>query len=277
LYGAYYSSHSRVNAIAYLLEMKYNLVIVEDEKHQQESMLRMLEEIAAPFRVCGVAANIDEAYRLIQQWEPHLVFLDVMLPPDTSFDLLRRFDVIDFKIIFTTSFEEFAVRAFRLSAVDYLVKPLSKDELRQAVDKFLDLEKNTGQSENLNVLMTNLGMKAARLKKIALPTLNGFTFVTIDDIVRCESDNTYTTFFLRDKRKILISKTLKECETLLSEFSFFRVHQSNMINMDHIVEYERGDGGVVKMADGSSVDVSRRRKDEFVRQFLKVGMERYQR
>jgi two-component system LytT family response regulator len=254
--------------------MKYNVVIVEDEKHQQERIVHLLKEIGAPFRICAVATTISDAYDRIKEWEPHLVFLDVMLPPETGFDLLQKFEILDFAIIFTTSYEEFAVKAFRLSAVDYLLKPLVKEELSQAVNKFVERQSARDTFENLSALMTNLKTERHQHKKVALPTLTGFVFINIEDIVRCESDNTYTTFFLRDKRKIIISRTLKECENLLSEFSFCRVHQSNLINMENILEYERGEGGVVKMVDGSVVDVSRRRKDEFVKQFTKIGTER---
>lgn len=251
--------------------MKYTVVIVEDEVHQQQRLVKLLNSLYPELLIVGVTPNIDEAYRKISDEQPDLVFLDVMLPPNTSFELLDMFSSIRFDIIFTTSYEEFAVRAFRLSATDYLIKPLVEDELRAAVDKFLERKRMKSTTESLSVLLSNLKSAEARQKKIALPTLSGYIFVAIDDIVRCESDNTYTTFFLRDKRRILISKTLKECENLLSEFSFFRVHHSNLVNLDHIVAYEKGDGGVVKLIDGSSVDVSRRKKEEFVRKFRKVG------
>jgi two-component system LytT family response regulator len=254
--------------------MNYNVVIVEDESHQQERLLSLLKESCNNLHILGVAPDLEAAYTLIQRTSPDLVFLDVMLPPHTGFELLQRFDPIEFDIIFTTSFEEFAVKAFRLSAIDYLVKPLVSEELCQAVEKFIARRRNDEGQRNLSVLMENLQVRNVRQKKIALPTLSGYTFVAVEEIIRCKADNTYTTFFLRDKRKIVISKTLKECENMLSDFSFFRVHHSDLINLEYIVAYEKGEGGVVKMMDGSSVDVSRRKKDEFVRLFKKSASEK---
>jgi Response regulator of the LytR/AlgR family len=250
--------------------MKYKVVVVEDEIHQQERLLGLLESIPEVV-VSGVAPEIESAFGLINSIKPDLVFLDVMLPPDTGFDLLERFDKIRFEIIFTTSFQEYAVKAFRLSAVDYLLKPVVEEELRDAIQKFAAKKGASLSGLNLDVLLDNLRSAGQQQKRIALPTLSGYVFVVVYDIVRCESDNTYTTFFLKDKRKIIVSKTLKDCESLLSEFSFFRVHHSNLINLDHVLEYQKGEGGVVKMIDGASVDVSRRRKEEFIRLFKRIG------
>ena len=231
----------------------------------------MINENFHDLEIAGICDTIDKAYTVIQQVRPQLVFLDVMLPPATSFDLLQRFQSIDFEIIFTTSFEEFAVKAFRLSAVDYLIKPLVLEELAQAIARFRERVEKKQPQHQLQVLLDNLQTRQTQKKKIALPTLTGFIFIAIEEIIRCESDNTYTTFHLNDKRKIIVSRTLKECEGMLADFSFFRVHNSNLINLDYIVEYTRGEGGTVKMKDGSHVDVSRRRKDEFVRLFNKIG------
>lgn len=254
--------------------MKYTVAIVEDEKHQQDRIIALLQEHFPDLEIAGIAATVDDAYTLLAKVTPHLVFMDVMLPPYTSFDLLQKLERIPFEIIFTTSYEEFAVKAFRLSAVDYLLKPVVPEELQQAVQRFRDKMERKSPLNHLQVLMNNLQLKDGRQKRIALPTLTGYIFVSIEDIIRCESDNTYTTFHLLDKRKIVVSKTLKECEAMLADFSFFRVHNSNLINLDHIVEYAKGEGGVVKMIDGSHVDVSRRRKEDFVRLFKKTGMEK---
>jgi two-component system, LytTR family, response regulator len=250
---------------------KYATIIVEDEPHQQARLLELIHYSHSDLEIECICDNIESAYTMIRQIRPQLVFLDVMLPPTTSFDLLARFPSLDFEIIFTTSFEEFAVKAFRLSAVDYLMKPLIKEELDQAIARFRERVHKREPHDEIKVLLENLQAQQTQKKKIALPTLTGFIFITIEDIIRCESDNTYTTFHLNDKRKIVVSRTLKECETMLSDFSFFRVHNSNLINLEYIVEYTKGEGGIVKMKDGSSVDVSRRRKDEFVRLFNKIG------
>ena len=249
----------------------YKVVIVEDETHQLERLISLLTEHHNDLEVSGIARSINEAERILEKVTPDLVFLDVMLPPFTSFDLLARIGQVDFEIIFTTSFEEFAVKAFRLCAIDYLIKPLVATELTEAVEKFRSRKGALKQTDHLSVLLKNFELIDNQKKKIALPSLSGYTFVSIGDIVRCESDNTYTTFFLRDKRKIIVSKTLKECETLLNGYSFFRIHNSNLVNMNMIEEYERGEGGRVKMIDGSRIDVSRRKKEEFIKLFKKIG------
>jgi len=249
----------------------YNTVIVEDEPHQQARLLQLLQERCGDIQVAGVASSVEEAFDMIGQLRPRLVFLDVMLGPTTSFELLKKFSSISFEIIFTTSFEKFAVEAFRLSAVDYLIKPLVPEELEQAVQRFRDRMEKKNSSSHLQLLLDNLQAAHAQKKKIALPTLTGYIFITLDEVIRCESDNTYTTFHLKDKRKIVVSRTLKECEGMLTDYGFFRVHNSSLINLNYIVEYIKGEGGIVKMVDGSQVDVSRRRKDEFVRIFNKLG------
>lgn len=249
--------------------MKYEILIVEDEQHQQQRLTELLQE-HPEFRIGGIASSIDEARKMLQRSTPELVFLDVLLPPHTSFDLLSDLSSIPFSIIFTTSFEEYAVKAFRLSAVDYLLKPVSRDDLSSALGKFKEKKRAADTTGHIRLLLDNLESRRDVPTRVALPTLTGFIFVAVKEIVRCESDNTYTTFFLVDKRKIVVSKTLKDCEQLLIDYHFVRVHNSHVINIDYVSEYVRGEGGVARMTDGSEVDVSRRRKDEFLRQLRKV-------
>lgn len=245
----------------------HKALIVDDESHQRDALLTLLQQHFPQIHPIVIATSVPEALTLVQEHRPQLVFLDVMLPPYTGFDLLQQVPAIDFEIIFTTSFEEYAIKAFRLSAVDYLIKPLVLAELQQAIDRFTEKAKARVNTDHLALLIENIQAKSPRQKRIALPTLTGFIFVTVDDIVRCESDNTYTTFYLVNKSKIIVSKTLKECEGLLSDFPFFRVHNSHLVNLSYIQEYTKGEGGVIKMTDGSHVDVSRRRKDDFVNWF----------
>lgn len=249
--------------------MSYHVLIIEDEVHQQERLSVLLKNAHPEFDVIGIASSINEGKELLHQNAPDLVFLDVMLPPYTSFDLLNQLSSISFDMIFTTSFEEYAVRAFRLAAVDYLLKPVDEKELTLALQKFIEKKSLKESSVHIKNLLANLRVPQPSQTKIALPTLTGFIFVAIKDIVRCASDNTYTTFYTLDRRKIIVSKTLKECEQMLNEYHFFRVHNSHLINLDYITEYIKGEGGIIKMTDGSHIDVSRRRKDEFLRQLKK--------
>lgn len=243
--------------------MKYKVLILEDEKHAQETLAGYLKE-HADFELVGIANGIGEVQDLVDRLNPDLLFSDVMLPPHTSFDWLQTLSHFPFEIIFTTSFEEFAIKAFRMAAVDYLLKPIDKSEFEKALNKFRQKKKSGEDSDNILHLINNLKEKTNQTR-IALPTMTGFLFVAIKDIVRCESDNTYTTFYMADKKKLVVSKTLKDCEQLLLDYRFFRVHNSHLINLEYITEYIKGEGGLVKMADGSHVDVSRRRKDEFLK------------
>lgn len=248
--------------------MNFTTALVEDDPAQRERLLSLLKAHCPGINVLGTASSVDEARRLFTEITPDLVFMDVLLPPHTSFDLLTSMDSIPFDVIFTTSYEEYAVRAFRLSAVDYLLKPIVREELIEAIHKFRDRRSAQRATSHLELLLENLRVSKSENVKIALPTLSGYLFVRLSEIVRCESDNTYTTFFTVDKRKIVVSRTLKECEQMLDSYRFFRVHNSHVINLDYIVEYVKGEGGQVRLADGSTVDVSRRRKEEFI-QWLK--------
>jgi two-component system LytT family response regulator len=239
----------------------YKVVLVEDEKDAQESLFKLLQKWKN-IDVVGYASSIQEAEDLVSKLKPDLVFCDVMLPPYTSFDWLSQIERISFEIIFTTSFEEFAIKAFKLAAIDYILKPIDPEDLNVAMDRFFD-RKSANQS-NIEGLLKNLNSPKDQIK-IALPTLHGYLFVKVGDIIRCESDNTYTTFFITDGRKIIVSKTLKQVEEMLDEYGFFRVHNSHLINLSYLVEYLKGEGGQVKLSDGSVVDVSRRKKEEFLK------------
>jgi len=243
--------------------MNYKILIVEDEKHAQETLATLLSRQAG-FDLVGVASTTAEAHTLVTTLKPDLLICDVMLPPTTSFEWLQTLDSLPFEIIFTTSFLEYAVKAFRLAAVDYLLKPVSEEELSTALEKFKERKRGSEQTDNIRQLLANLNGTTTSAR-IALPTFSGFLFVTIKDVVRCESDNTYTTFFTLDKQKIVVSKTLKECERMLSDYRFFRVHNSHLVNLDFITEYMKGEGGFIKLVDGTHIEVSRRRKEEFLK------------
>jgi len=242
--------------------MVYRAFILEDDAQALADLQAHLQRVA-DMEVVGHAGDIETARTLLPKLKPDLLFSDVMLPPHTSFDLLHTLEHIPFEIIFTTSFEEFAIKAFRLAAVDYLLKPVTRQDIDEALDKFRQRKQINDSTQHIKQLLANLQRPAQA--RIALPTLTGFLFVLVKDIVRCESDNTYTTFFTLDKQRIIVSRTLKECEQMLGDYRFFRVHNSHLVNLDYIIEYMKGEGGIVKMIDGSHVDVSRRRKDEFLR------------
>lgn len=240
---------------------KHRVLVVEDDLQAQENIAHLVEQ-ESDLELIGISPTIESADWMSTQFKPDLVICDVMLPPATSFDWLSQLDHIPFELIFTTSFEEFAIKAFRLAAVDYLIKPIDPLEFGNSIKRYRT-KKGTDANQIRN-LLTNLMMPKAK-SKIALPTFTGYLFVEVKDIIRCESDNTYTTFFLKDKQKILVSRTLKDVEQMLECFDFFRIHNSHLINLSYVVEYFKGEGGQVKLADGSIVDVSRRKKDSFLK------------
>lgn len=242
------------------MSKRYRVVIIEDEARAREDLKSLLFAFSE-LEIVGEADNLAKADEVCKSLRPDLVFCDVMLPGGTSLDWLVNLDKVDFDLIFTTSHQEFAIQAFRLAAVDYLLKPLDRKEVEDAVLRFLDRKAENGKP--VQQLIQNLQGPRER-SKMALPTMSGFQFVEIRNIIRCESDNTYTTFYLKGKSKVLVSRTLKEIETILEPFGFFRVHNSHLINLDEVTEYLKGEGGQVKLSDGSVVDVSRRRKEEFL-------------
>lgn len=242
----------------------YSALIVDDEKAQQDILSSLLKNHFPQFDLLSICSSVDEGIIQIMKHRPQLVFLDVEMPPKTGFDLLGAIGLINFEVIFTTSFEKYAIKAFKVSAVDFLLKPFGLMELKEALLKFEQRFNGKNSHEHIKTLLHNLNAITSEKNKIALPTINGYVFVNIADVVRCESDNTYSTFYFADKTKLLVSKTLKECEDLLSEFNFFRIHNSHLINMNFIKEYIKGEGGQVRMTDGSLVDVSRRKRDEFL-------------
>ena len=250
-------------------DMNYNVLILEDDKYQQEQLSGLLRKFP-DFQIKGIASDIEEAKTLVKEHQPDLMFLDVMVPPHTSFDFLRHLPSIEFEIIFTTTFEMYAIQALKLSAIDYLLKPVDENELGGALEKFKEKRLSRHNALHVNNLLANLHSPQSDDTKVALPTLTGFVFAEIKNIIRCESDNTYTTFYLTGEKPVIVCKTLKECEYMLTDYRFFRVHNSHLINLAYIFEYTKGEGGTVKMTDGTHIEVSRRRRDEFLRQLKKV-------
>jgi two-component system LytT family response regulator len=246
--------------------MMHKYLIIEDETHSREN-LAMLMKSHPDFELTGSASSLSEAKSLLNSTVADLIFLDIILRSVTGFDLLSQVNIGHAEIIFITSHEGHALKAIKASALDYLLKPIASDELANALTKFREAFKagnNSGKFTSQLKIAQEYSTADQETAQIALPTLSGFNFVYVKDIVRCESDNTYTTFHFTNQKPLIVSRTLKEWEMLLSEHKFFRVHNSHLVNKRHIVEYKRGEGGLVIMTDNSHVDVSRRRKEEFM-------------
>jgi two-component system LytT family response regulator len=247
-------------------------VIIDDETNAREALTNLIRIVSPDLQICGQAKNADEGISVIRSERPNLIFLDIQMPGKTGFDLLSSFDNVDFGVVFTTAYQEYAIRAFRFSAIDYLLKPIDPDELLSAVAKFKTTVRSINQ-EQLKILHEQLDpARGARLierkrndnQRIALPTAEGIHFVQMTEIIQCESLGSYTKFHLVKGPSIVVSRLLKEYEEILDNYYFFRVHQSNIINLEHIKRYVKGDGGQVWMSDNTEIEVSRRRKDEFL-------------
>ena len=241
-------------------------ILIDDEEHCRESLSIQLARYCPEVSLLAACASAAEGLKAIEQFQPDVVFLDVEMPRMNGFELLQQFTIIPFGVIFTTGYDAYAIKAIRFSALDYLLKPIDKDELIKAVAK-VRTKPATTINQQFDILLEKLGDKPVKLQKIALPSLEGFELVQLEAILRCESDSNYTYVFLKNGRKILVSRTLKEIEELLDGHSFLRVHHSHVVNLNEIERYVRGEGGYLIMSDHSSVTVSRSRKDTLLKIF----------
>lgn len=236
------------------MKTKTQACIIDDEQDGRDYISLLLENEFPEIEAVFQASSVEKAYIYLSKNSPDILFLDVQLTDGTAFDLLSKFKEMEAQIIFITAFEHFAIQAIKNGATDYLLKPIKKIDFIIAVNKALEnIKKN--KSSTPATLHKN---------KISLPTLQGFKLTDINDIIRCEADSSYTTFHLTDKTKIIVSKTLHEFEEYLYEHNFFRIHHKHLINLSHLKEYIKGKGGQVIMADHSVLDVSVRKKNDFL-------------
>jgi len=239
-------------------------IIVDDEEHCVERLERLLTtHCSGKVRLLGSYSSAAAAEAGFKALKPRLIFLDIQLRDKTGFDLLRTINPENCSVVFTTGFGEYAITAFRFSAVDYLLKPIDKDELIASVEKAINSASAREASRKYEILLHNLD-ESRNSKKICLPSSNGFEFVDIDKVMRCQSNGNYTIFFLSTGEKIMVARTLKEFDGLLSPYGFFRVHHSHLVNLAYIKRYNKGNGGYVVLLDNSEIEVSSRRKEAFL-------------
>jgi len=224
----------------------------------------MLRDHCRQLNVVGNADSVKTGLTAIAEQRPELVFLDIELQSETSFEMLERLPEINFELVFTTAFDHYALRAIKFCAIDYLLKPIDLNELRVAIAKVEKRLNREYLNKNLEALLDNIKSGSQNSHKIALPTLEGLLFVRVSDIIYCESEGPYTKFFLKQPGKIVTSKHLKEYEDLLGEYNFFRIHKSYLVNLQEIQKYIRGEGGQLIMSNGAALNVSRQRKEEFM-------------
>lgn len=244
-------------------------IIIDDELSGREVLKKLLEKNCPDVDIRKMSNSIETGLLAIKEVKPHLVFLDIQMPNGSGFDLLNKLDKIDFEIIFVTAHDDYAIRAFKYSAVDYLLKPLKVTELVDAVKKAKGRIDSNHKKDNLVFLTEkmNQGKKNILNNKLLLPTLGGYHITDVAEIAYCKSDSNYTHFHFIDGKSILVSKTLKEFETILLEHNFFRIHRSFIINLNYIAKYHKGKGGEVVMKDGAILEVSREKKEEFLKLF----------
>jgi len=239
-------------------------IIVEDERHSRETLRGMLDRYCKNVEVIAEADSYRSGLKEIREHNPDVVFLDIQMPDGSGFRMLEELDKIDFEIIFTTAFDQFAIKAIKYSALDYLLKPLDPEELVRALKKVETKLSHQKVNQNIQVLLDNIKARDADPHKIILSTSEKIHIIETDQIIRCESDNYYTNFFLADGKKILISKTLKENEQLLSDHNFIRPHKSHLVNVKFIKGFLKYDGGYIEMTDGSRIPVSRRKREKII-------------
>jgi len=238
-------------------------IIIDDELKSRESLRILIEDFCEGVAVSALCQNVAEGLAAIEKHRPDVIFLDIQMQRETGFDLLNKIKQINFEVIFTTAYSEYAIKAFKFSAIDYLLKPIDIEELKAAL---LKVEKKIGGSINgrLQQLMDNLKGGNTANFKLALPTSDGLIFIKVNDIVYCEASSNYTNIYMLDGKKHLVSRTLKEYEEMLTESNFFRIHHSYLINLNLVKKYVRGDGGYVIMNNDTSLDVSKRKKEAFL-------------
>ncbi|MEM9337864.1 MAG: LytTR family DNA-binding domain-containing protein [Bacteroidota bacterium] len=236
------------------------IFILDDETHARESIKSYLAKYFQRTYSVMEADSIDEGLQMIQERSPDLAFLDIHLGNGTSFDMLAQLDEITFKIIFISGHDEYAVKAFRFNAIDYILKPIDPREFQEAVGKIQDI--SPLKEDHLDKL--NGDIQSGTIDKIVLKDIHSIYFVEISQIIFCESENNYTSFYLRDKSVITVSKTLKEYETILKPLGFFRPHRSFLINMNLIKSFDKKEGGSINMEDGTQVPIARNKRETFM-------------
>lgn len=240
-------------------------LLIDDDANLRAGMRQLLLRYAPNIKVIGEADSVQTGVETINQLNPEVLFLDIQLTDGTGFDLLEQLasknGKITSQVVFITAHEQYAIKAFRFSALDFLLKPVDPEELQKVISKINDVLSKSENYAHIDLLLENIRKKVDNFKRIALSTADGIHLFEISDIIRCESEDNYTKFYIKNNKPILISKTLKEYEELLTEHGFERIHQSHLINLAYLKSYIKKDGGYVVMADNSNLPISQRKKE----------------
>ena len=240
-------------------------ILIDDERACTESLAIELDRYCPDVNVVAKCNSPENGREAIHKLHPQLVFLDIEMPRMNGFELLESIDLIDFEVIFVTAYDQFAIKAFRFSAVDYLLKPIQKQELIEAVAKVRKRVEKEMSKEHLEVLLKNVRNPNKPLGNLAVPTMEGLDFIPVQEIVFCQSDSNYTNLITVGGKTVVISRPLKFVEAMLEDHPFYRVHQSYLVNLEHIRKYVKGQGGEVIMSNGTFISVARSKKEGLLR------------
>lgn len=243
-----------------------SVVVIDDEPKARETIINILQLSPTKLKIVGQADDVKSGFDVINTQKPDLVLLDINLPDGTGFNLLKKFEKINFKVVFITAHEEYAIIAFKFSALDYILKPVASGELLQSVEKASESIHKEETELKLSAFLSNLD----KIRKIVLKTAESIHIVNIKDIIHCEADGNYTNFYLDNSEKLMVSRTLKDYSEMLEQTGFFRTHQSHLVNLDHISRYDKTEGGHLVMDNESIVPVSSRKKETLFRLFESI-------
>jgi two-component system LytT family response regulator len=249
--------------------MSIKAVLIDDEKNTLELLEWQLQTYCPQIIPVALCSSADEGITAINQYAPQLVFLDIEMPRKNGFEVLVAFPEPTFEVIFTTAYDQFAVKAFKFAALDYLLKPIDADDLLAAVERFEKLYRQRDFNQQLNILLKQYQLPQSLPGKIPLATQEGIFFADPQHIIHCDAASNYTIIHFEDKSKLVVSKTLKEMEDLLSPFSFIRVHHSHLINLKAVIRYIKSDGGFIEMSNAAQIPVSRSRREAIVELLMK--------
>ena len=239
-------------------------ILIEDEKASRDAIINLLQLMSADVEVIGEASNVKDGIRLVNENQFDILFLDIDLPDGTGFNVLESIFNRNFNLVFTTAHNDHAVKAFRYSAIDYLLKPIDPGELNDAIKKVLEKKKTDSIENKVQLLFENFQQK--KFERMSFSTTEGLEIIPTQDIIYFSAENNYTNVHLKDGKKILVTKTIKVYDDLLSNAGFFRVHQSHLVNLSYVIKYNNADGGSVTLSDNSVVYISRRKKESLLKE-----------
>jgi two-component system, LytTR family, response regulator len=246
------------------IKMLFKTILIEDEPNSVEALTTLIKNYSSNLEIIGTAASVEEAVTLITLQKPQLVFMDVRIADGNGFDVLRKLSAINFELIFVTAYDSYAMEAIKFSAVDYLMKPVGILEFEEAIVRVIKRMEEKSQHRNIETLLFNLAQQNNNDKKISIPTSSGYEFINMKEVIWCGSDGPYTAFYLSTKQKIVSTRHLGFYEGLLTDKNFCRINHSIIINMLHIKRYVKGKGGHVVMNDETELEISQRRKSDFL-------------